>query len=277
MTPLMVFLMVIFSGVHGFSLHRTSARTSLCLPSHERSSSLYASFFDGFADSIKQLASSAQKPTQPAKDMSIYDEDIDAAKTVLLRAVKKEADPGDVVMQLQSLEKLMRKKNTLDECATSRETLEALNGAWRLVFTTGTVDTQKKLGKINYFPIKAVQCFNTETMAISNGIYVGDFAVLKFFGEFSWNLKARKLEFDFDKIKILSAFDIALKSGEAARIGSSTGLGSEGNVELAKKDKSAFFNWISADNDIATARGGGGGLALWRRDPDMSTSEDIFL
>lgn len=32
-----------------------------------------------------------------------------------------------------------------------------------------------------------------------------------------------------------------------------------------KRDKSAFFNWISADATIATARGGGGGLALWKR------------
>ena len=30
-----------------------------------------------------------------------------------------------------------------------------------------------------------------------------------------------------------------------------------------------FFNWISADEQIATARGGGGGLALWKRDLDM--------
>ena len=28
-------------------------------------------------------------------------------------------------------------------------------------------------------------------------------------------------------------------------------------------------NWISADDEIATARGGGGGLALWRRDTEM--------
>jgi len=65
------------------------------------------------------------------------------------------------------------------------------------------VDTQKKLGgKINYFPIKAVQSFNTETMAISTGMYLGDFAVLKFFGTFNWVEKARKLEFHFDKIAL---------------------------------------------------------------------------
>jgi hypothetical protein len=39
-------------------------------------------------------------------------------------------------------------------------------------------------------------------------------------------------------------------------------LGSKNNVGTERK---AFFNWISADKDIATARGGGGGLALWKR------------
>jgi hypothetical protein len=71
-------------------------------------------------------------------------------------------------------------------------------------------------------------------------------------------------------------------------------LGSDANNELIEKGKKPFFNWISADNEIATARGGGtryllyanryihniknslyhhklsftfkgGGLALWRR------------
>ena len=37
--------------------------------------------------------------------------------------------------------------------------------------------------------------------------------------------------------------------------------------------KKPFFNWISADSEIATARGGGGGLALWQRDLDMQEKE----
>jgi hypothetical protein len=72
--------------------------------------------------------------------------------------------------------------------------LQNLNGSWRLIFTTGTVSTQKKLGRrINFFPVKAVQTFNTDTMSISNGIYAGNFAILKFFGEFEFNLKSKKL------------------------------------------------------------------------------------
>lgn len=42
-------------------------------------------------------------------------------------------------------------------------------------------------------------------------------------------------------------------------------MGSKNNVKNAEKGKAAFFNWISADGNIATARGGGGGLALWKR------------
>jgi hypothetical protein len=41
--------------------------------------------------------------------------------------------------------------------------------------------------------------------------------------------------------------------------------GSANNEKLVDSGRRAFFDWISADDDIATARGGGGGLALWKR------------
>jgi hypothetical protein len=50
----------------------------------------------------------------------------------------------------------MRSKNKLDDDATSRETFKYLDGTWRLVFTTGTIDVQKKTGRVNYFPLKVV-------------------------------------------------------------------------------------------------------------------------
>jgi hypothetical protein len=104
-------------------------------------------------------------------------------------------------------------------------------------------------------------------MKISNGIYIGNFNVLQFFGDFDFDLKKRKLEFDFDTIQILG-LKIPLQQGQAAQLGAKSGLGSAGNVELAKRNRQAFFNWISADGTIATARGGGGGLALWKRVDD---------
>jgi hypothetical protein len=112
-----------------------------------------------------------------------------------------------------------------------------------------------------------VQSFDTtqNPMRITNGIYLGDeWTIVKFLGTFDFDLKKRKLEFDFDEIAIFGLC-IPLQAGQAAQIGASSGLGSESNVENAKRDRQAFFNWISADDQIATARGGGGGLALWKR------------
>ena len=41
------------------------------------------------------------------------------------------------------------------EPQAAEEVLSNLNGEWRLIFTTGTQETQKKIkAKINYFPIK---------------------------------------------------------------------------------------------------------------------------
>ena len=105
-------------------------------------------------------------------------------------------------------------------------------------------------------------------MTISNGIFLGSFAVLKFFGTFDWLEERRKLEFDFDSIAVFG-FKFDLPKGGAEELGAKTGLGAKSNVDNAKKGKKAFFNWISADDEIATARGGGGGLALWMRDAEM--------
>lgn len=199
--------------------------------------------------------------TKPLIDYTIYDVDIKSARSVLLEAsTTKTTEPLKVLESLSALEKLMRAKNRLDEGVTSKDTLFRLNGSWRLVFTTGTVNVQKKIGKVNYFPIKAVQSFNTTTIPfkITNGIYIGDFPLLKFFGDFTWATAARKLEFDFDEIAVLG-LRFSLPKGGAAKIGSSTGLGAE------NKTRRPFFNWISADEQIATARGAGGGLALWKR------------
>ena len=185
-------------------------------------------------------------------------------------AATKDEDPEAVCKALLSVEKEIRTAAKDDGGEISRATLENLDGAWRLVFTTGTIDTQNAVGKINYFPLRATQTFDTKAtpMAITNGIFIGDFALLKFFGTFDWLEDRRRLEFDFDAISLLG-FKIDLPKGGAEELGAATGLGAKNNVQRAKSGKKAFFNWISADSEIATARGGGGGLALWRRDAEM--------
>ena len=77
---------------------------------------------------------------------------------------------------------------------------------------------------------------------------------------------------------------IGIKKGDAVKIGSTTGLGSEPKLSNNEEEEdgakgvassssggngSPMFLWISANEEIATARGGGGGLALWKRDTEM--------
>ncbi|GMI12829.1 hypothetical protein TrRE_jg10609 [Triparma retinervis] len=142
-------------------------------------------------------------------------------------------------------------RSDLSETAASR-LKKSLTGSWQLVYTTGTVDTQDVTGKKgNYFPIKAVQSFDCEAGVIKNGIYIGAFCVLQFGGDFDI-VDARKgaacrVVFDFDRLLLLSLFDISI-----------------GGERKEDKDR-PFFSWILCDDKIATARGKGGGLALWKR------------
>lgn len=75
----------------------------------------------------------------------------------------------------------------------------------------------------------------------------------------------RRLEFEFESISVLG-FKFSLPKGGAESLGAASGLGAKNNVKRQEDGKRAFFNWISADTEIATARGGGGGLALWQRE-----------
>jgi len=203
--------------------------------------------------------------TQPAVVGSIPPAAVEPLEVCRSAARSKSEDPEAVCAALLEVEQVMRAAAKEDGGALSRATLDLLAGSWRLVFSTGTIDTQNKVGKINYFPLRATQSFDTSTMAITNGIYVGEFPLIKFFGDFEWLEARRRLEFDFSSIAVLG-FKFDLPKGGAEELGAATGLGSKSNVENAKKGKKAFFNWISADDEVATARGGGGGLALWKRE-----------
>jgi hypothetical protein len=209
---------------------------------------------------------SASAPTSTSVAPTTTPATLDSCLVLLTRAAETKAEDSDVVVHaLVDLERLARDQAKQDNGRYAADLLQNLNGSWRLIFTTGTKTTQDKFGKVNYFPIKAVQPFDTTGMAIENGIYAGDFALLKFAGTFDYDTKKRKVEFDFTKLTLLQLIDVTIGRGQAAQIGASTGLGSENNVANAAKEKRAFFNWISANADIATARGGGGGLALWKR------------
>ena len=194
---------------------------------------------------------------------------IEESKQLLLRAANtRDENPSAVLEALESIEKDCRSRFKEDPAKFSEDILNNISGDWRLIFTTGTKEQQERRGgRVNYFSLKAVQSFRADTTPkeIENGIYIGDFPVVKFSGDWEWNERVRKLEFDFDKIQILGLISINLGRKEVAQIGSASGLGSKNNEKLASEGKRAFFTWISADDNIATARGGGGGLALWKR------------
>lgn len=237
-------------------------------------------------------SSSSSEEQEVSTSLGTIDEQIDLAMIVLNNAAETKAEESDdVVDALLDLEKLMRQKNK-ENLSAADDTLDALCGydkgqqqggggaSWRLIFTTGTIKSQEKnKGRINYFPLKATQSFKRITgegnddddddmYYIENGVGIGDFTLAKFSGTFDWRVLKNgttKLEFDFDTLRPFDVFEIKLKPGEAANLGAKSGLGSESNIQLEKQGKNAFFNWISADDKIATARGGGGGLALWKR------------
>ena len=237
---------------------------------HVRNSPAVRMLSLSLSSSSSSSSSSSTEESAQVVDKNEEQQAIAANLAVLRRAADtKDADPEQVCEALANLEKQMRRISKEDP-SIALTTRDALNGDWRLIFTTGTGETQKKYGKINYFPLKAVQSFRTidrDPMTIENGIYVGDFPLIKFFGKMEFDLRKRRLEFDFDRVLVLSIFDVALGKGDAAKLGSKSGLGSDSNVDNAAKGRNAFFNWISADDSIATARGAGGGLALWKRIP----------
>jgi len=83
-------------------------------------------------------AGAAPPPTNtPAAAAEAVDFLTQAAET-------KAEDSQAVIDALVGLEKTMRAETKRDP-RLSEATLAALDGAWRLVFTTGTVDTQKKV------------------------------------------------------------------------------------------------------------------------------------
>ena len=82
--------------------------------------------------------------------------ELQSARELLVQASVTKAENQEAVCDaLESMEQNMRKlcKEDPSEAAKVRENL---NGSWRLIFTTGTKETQKKWGrKVSYFPLKA--------------------------------------------------------------------------------------------------------------------------
>lgn len=182
--------------------------------------------------------------------------DLETARDTLVNACNKKnnIEPVLVIQSLVHLERSLMKRNNSNtsDFLDRKVNLSSLNGAWRLVFTTGTTDLRKRFGSINYFPVKAIQTFDTEKLLISNGIYFGETSIVRFFGTFSWSSKLNKMEFDFNSMRLFGfLINLPIQKEPKKKAG--------GRV-------APFFKWIYVDDQIAAARGGGGGLAVWKRE-----------
>ncbi|KAE9607490.1 hypothetical protein Lal_00026852 [Lupinus albus] len=136
--------------------------------------------------------------------------------------------------------------------------LETLGGkespgrTWMLIFTA-----QKQYKGGRYFPLTAVQRFDAAAKRIENGVYLGPIGQLTFEGKLSW--KKRILAFIFENLRI--------KVGPLQPLQIS--LGEKEEKEPSTKDP--FFIWFYVDEEIAVARGRGGGTAFWCRCQRVNT------
>jgi len=150
--------------------------------------------------------------------------------------------------------------------ALATESLPALLGGgrqWRLVFTSSAADLASLrkggAGGGKFFPVTAVQSWAPPSSDaegdghITNGVYLGHWASLRFDGPF--RLSGKRLAFDFSQISL--------------RL-----LGLRGSFSLKPTDyvlptahktegKLPFFLFAYADGELVVARGRSGGLAMW--------------
>jgi hypothetical protein len=145
-----------------------------------------------------------------------------------------------------------------------------LLGRWRLCFATRTQKARNRsgisLGKGYYFPkiSPAYLSFTPANLenqgAISNQIQLG-LLKLRFSGLTKYLGKKNLLAFDFTRIEVL-VLDRVLYSGEVRG-----GKQKEAEFEQRSIGTLPFFAFFLVSDQLIAARGRGGGLALWIREP----------
>jgi len=181
-----------------------------------------------------------------------------------LKAIGKRPPPEAVFAAMRALEQGGARP---DEFLAKLGGTRSPGRRWRLVFTTGTKDVQAALKGLagadlpgkggSYFPIPAAQRFDAQAGEIENGVFFGALAALTFRGPFRWRGK-RALDFDF--------YSLGLRLGPfRTEIDISKGKSGKGYEQFDPVKGGPSFAWAYVDDDIAVARGRGGGLAIWRR------------
>ena len=128
---------------------------------------------------------------------------------MLRRAAETKNEESDAVVDaLLGLEQSCKRCGRAPRALSgARRVADKLTGAWRLVFTTGTVSRQKRTGaRVNYFPVcgrprllrPAAVC---RPPKLRYGIFFGDWAAVRFFGpmEFSEESPQAHIRFHADR------------------------------------------------------------------------------
>ena len=203
---------------------------------------------------------------------------LDAKAICREAAATRKVDSEDLYQSIAQLEKESAKEVSL----------EALNGKWKLQWTTGTAKVSanvNRAGDGSYFPVTAVQSFDAERLRIRNGIYAGPLSFF-FDGPFRWIERkdgSGLLEFTFNRVSLalgpLGPWSQEIDGGawdsvKAAEEKASGGQGKVTSTKSSKKKSTPFFKILFADGSVIAARGRGGGLALWQRvgEPEVADS-----
>jgi len=146
-----------------------------------------------------------------------------------------------------------------------------LIGDWRLIFITGTKDSQKKLGGLLgngfYLPpfIKIIISYSQENNdnnnqgKVDNKVEVG---LVKFniTGPVKYIAKKNILAFDFNHLIMsilgVKTFQTDIRGGKK----------DESKFYEQSINSQAFFSYFLVTENFIAARGRGGGLALWRKE-----------
>ena len=178
----------------------------------------------------------------------------------LLEAVDTWKVPPDFVFDsMTRLEKKSYRERWTQSKDTAEEMTRSLEGNWRPVFSSGTPITQARLGgrRLNYFPIKGVISLQPDEGKIQNGLYVGDFYLIRLNGTCQYDAKLRRFRFSFHHMSFLNgAFSVDLKEGQDTEFATMVGLGG----------KIGIWNILLADENMLMARGAGQAITLWKRE-----------
>jgi hypothetical protein len=182
----------------------------------------------------------------------------DDYETLLETVETRKVHPDKVHSAMTNLEKLSYRERWTQSTETAERMAQDLKGDWRPIFSSGTTITQARLGgrALNYFPIKAVISLRPEEGKIQNGLYIGEFYLVRLNGTCQYEAATRRFHFSFHYMSFLNgAFEIHLKEGQDTDFALAVGVG--GHIGL--------WNMLLADQKVLMARGAAKAITLWKR------------